>query len=157
MNIEIVEFFPIEIDQGTGYLSGTLRICLSDIGIHILGIHVTKRKNSWFFSLPGRVANDHRNGKPIRYPFICFEDRETQKQLIDAIREKGRVFIEKRLSENPLNSHQKVKEDEVNPLSPEEKNNPAQTELKPIPNTQKRVWVTPPPLKRRPTASYRRK
>jgi hypothetical protein len=156
MNIEVIEFFPIEIDQGIGFISGTLRIKLIDLGIHVLGIHVTKRKNSWFFNLPGRVANDHRTGKPIRYPYICFEDREMQRQLIDAIREKGRAFIEKRLSENPLTFHQKVKEDEVNPLSSEEKNNATQPELKPK-NTQMRIWTTPPPLKRRPTASYRRK
>lgn len=156
MNIEIIEFFPIECDEEKKNLSGTLRVKLVDLGLHILGIYVTKRKNSWFFNLPGKLTNDHKTGKSTRYPYVCFEDCETQKQLIDAIREKGRAFIKKKLSENMLILPQRIKEDLVSPLSPEEKNNATQPELKPK-NTQMRIWTTPPPLKRRPTASYRRK
>lgn len=109
MNIEVIEFYGIERDDSREILTGTLRIRLSDIGIHILGIYVSKRKDSWFFSLPGRNENHHETGEPIRYSFIVFEDREKQRELIKVVREKGRAFIQKRLDdvENPLIFHQK--------------------------------------------------
>jgi hypothetical protein len=99
MNIEIVEFYPIEFNEEKGVLTGTLRIKLPDLGLHILGIHVSKRKERWHFTLPGRQGIKHDTGELIRYPFITFENREKQKELMGAIREKGREFIEKRLSD----------------------------------------------------------
>lgn len=104
MNVEIVEFYPIEWKKERESLTGTLRIKLSDIGIHILGVFVSKRNGSWFFALPGRQGFDHEAGKKIRYPCIVFEDRDNQKELIEAIKEKAPAFIEMRLAdtENPL-------------------------------------------------------
>lgn len=107
MNIEIVEFFPISIDQAKETLSGTLKIKLVDFGINILGIFVTKKKNAWFFSLPGRTALDRETGQEIRFPFVAFEDREKHKELIAEIRNKGRIFIESKFSDsNSLILHQ---------------------------------------------------
>ena len=107
MNIEVIEFYPIEKDDDRGILTGTLRISLPDIGIHILGVYVSRRKDSWFFSLHGRNENHHKTGERIRYPFIVFEDREKHHELIEALREKGRAFIESKLvdTENPLIFH----------------------------------------------------
>jgi hypothetical protein len=106
MNIEVIEFFGISRDEDRGILTGTLRIRLPDIGIHILGVYVSRRKDSWFFSLPGRNENHHETGDPIRYPFVVFEDRERQRELIKAIKEKGRAFIERKLAdqENSISS-----------------------------------------------------
>lgn len=97
MNVEIIEFYPIECREDKELLTGTLRIRLPDIGIQILGIFVSKNKDSWFFALPGRKGVDHKTGKAVRYPFVSFDSRETQKELIEAIREKAPEFIEMRL------------------------------------------------------------
>lgn len=104
MNVEIAEFYPLTCDEAKGFLTGTLRIKLPDLGLHILGIFVFKQKDYWRFEIPGRTGRHHQTGEQIRYPFIVFEDRGQQRALIDAIREKGRAFIEKRLTdkENPL-------------------------------------------------------
>src|ERR1700733_7278405 len=104
MNIEIVEFYPLEWNEVKGLLTGTLRVKLPDLGIHILGIHVSKRKDFWYFNLPGRNGIHHETGEIVRYPFIAFDDREKQHALMEAIRQQGRAFIEKRLAdnENPL-------------------------------------------------------
>lgn len=104
MNVEILEFYPIEKNEKKEALSGTLRINLPDIGIHILGIFVAKKKENWFFSLPGRNGTHHETGESVRYPAVVFENREKQKELIEAIREKGRAFILQRLenTETPL-------------------------------------------------------
>ena len=104
MNVEILEFYPIERNEERDLLTGTLRVKLPDIGIHILGIYVSKRKDYWNFSLPYRSGIDHKTGEKIKYPIIVFEDREQHRSLIEAIRKKGLVFIERRLSdkENPL-------------------------------------------------------
>jgi hypothetical protein len=82
MNIEIIEFVPIEMDNETGYLSGTIRVCLSNIGIHILGVFSSRKKGRWFFSLPTKIGTDHRDGKKVRYPCILFEDREMKRKII---------------------------------------------------------------------------
>jgi hypothetical protein len=104
MNVEIIDFYPLEQIEEKGFLSGTLRVKLPDIGIHILGIFVSKCKNRWHFVMPGRQGTYHQSGDKVRYPFIVFEEREQQKALIDAIREKAPSFIENRLTDtgNPL-------------------------------------------------------
>lgn len=100
MNIEIIEFYPSSGDKEQ--LTGTLRVKLPDIGIHILGVSVLKNKNFWRFSLPGRNGVDRQSGEAIWYPFVVFECKEKQKNLVDAIREKGRAFIEKRLEDTEI-------------------------------------------------------
>lgn len=104
MKIEIIDFYPLERNEKKEFLTGTLRIKLPDIGIHILGIFVSKKKDYWYCSLPGRIGTHHQTGESVRYPLIVFEDNEKQKALINAIREQAQIFIEGRLSdeENPL-------------------------------------------------------
>lgn len=104
MEIEVIEFYPMERDEEREILTGTLRVKLPDIGIHILGIYVSKRKESWIFSLPGRSGVHHKTGEKCRYPYVVFDEREKQNALIASLREKGRAFIENRLAdtENPL-------------------------------------------------------
>jgi hypothetical protein len=104
MIVEIVEFYPLSRNEAKGELTGTLRVRLPELGIHILGVFLSKRADAWYFTLPGREAVSHKTGERIRYPFIVFEDREKQKALMVSIREHGRSFIERRLTdtENPL-------------------------------------------------------
>lgn len=104
MNIEIIEFYPIDGNLEKGILTGTLRAKLPDLGLHILGIYVSKRKDCYFFQLPGSRGTHHETGESIRYPYIAFEDRDQQQQFISEIRERGCEFIEARLSdkENPI-------------------------------------------------------
>lgn len=102
MHIEVLEFYPLKKDDRM--LTGTLRIKLPDLGIHILGIYVTRKKDAWFFNLPGKQATDLETGAKVYYPCIAFEDRNQQKELMSAIRQKAPTFIEKRLTdtESPL-------------------------------------------------------
>jgi len=142
MNIEIIGFYPIELNEAKELLNGTLRIKLPDIGIHILGVFVSKRNGSWFFSLPGRKSEHHETGEQIRYPFIVFENRDQQKDLMAAIREKAPIFIEKRLAdtENPLIFPERQKKEEKNPLPQKVKNNATEAKATAIPQTSRKVW-----------------
>lgn len=153
MNIEIVEFYPIERNEAKGLLNGTLRIKLPDIGIHILGIFVSKRKGSWFFSLPGRQGFDQKAEKKIRYPFVVFENRDQQKELMTAIREKMPAFIEKRLTdtESPLFFPNKQQQDQKQAESPKDCNNAtvpkkttATTKSKSLSSFANKDWRDPP-------------
>jgi|ERR1700722_2751188 len=99
MNIEIVEFYPLECDAERKTLTGTLRIKLPDIGIHLLGIFVRKNKDRWHVTIPGRKGIHHETGEEVRYPFISFEDTGRQHELITGIRKQGQKFIEKRLAD----------------------------------------------------------
>lgn len=148
-SVEMVEFYPLTRNEEKEILTGTLRIKLSDLGIHILGIYVSKRKESWFFSLPGRRGVNHKNGEPVHYPFFVFEDREKQRGLIDIIRKKGPPFIEKRLAdtENPLSfpqdeQRQPIKESKSG--TPEKK---IEKEQKPDISPAIKEWSDPPPRK----------
>ncbi len=111
MNIEILDFYPVEYKEQKGILSGTIKAKLTDFGILILGIYVSKNKDRWFFSLPGR-RGINSEGEEVHYPAISFEDREKQKELISAIREKGREFIEQKIAdvENPIILPQQTKQ-----------------------------------------------
>jgi hypothetical protein len=104
MDIEILEFYPIEKNDTKQTLTGTLRIRLVDLEIEILGIYVSKDKDFWYFNLPGRKGVHHETGQLVRYPAIVFTDRDKQREFIDTIRSRGRSFVEQRLAdkEKPL-------------------------------------------------------
>lgn len=159
MEVEITEFYPIERNEEKGVLTGTLRIKLTDLGIHILGIYVTKRNDSWYFRLPGSKGVDHKTGNEIRYPIFTFDDRNKQSALMKAIREQGRAFIEERLAgtEKPLIFPEK-KQHPIKQAMPSKASDDA-TEAKemalivnpkPAP-TQTMKWSDPPKRKSQPT------
>lgn len=88
-----MEFYPKELNESKGYLTGTMRIKLPEIEIHILGINVVKKKDNWFFELPSRIGFD-QNRASFKYPCFSFEDKEKQRSLKEAVRIKGKEFIE---------------------------------------------------------------
>jgi len=99
MNIEIIEFFPHEVNESKGLLNGSLKVKLVDLGIILMGVLASKRKGVYFFTMPGKFCDSHDTGRKIRFPFVVFEDPERQRTLINAIREKGIAFIEALLSD----------------------------------------------------------
>jgi hypothetical protein len=113
MELEIIKFFVFELDEEKEKLIGNLMIRLPDLGIRILGVFVSRRKDNWFFGVPKGKGTHHETGEAVKYPFIFFEDREKQRAFIDAIREKGRAFIEARLAdkETPLIFLKKLQKD----------------------------------------------
>lgn len=147
MDIEIIEFYPIDRDESRDTLTGTLRINLPEIGIHILGIFVSKRKETWFFSIPGRNGTHHETGKWIFYPHIVFDDREKQAELMAAIREKGKAFIESRLAdtEHPLIFPNKKSDQTKATDNPPAKETISIAKLKP--STAVKQWIDPPKRK----------
>ena len=158
MNIEIVEFYPIKQNKDKDHLTGTLRVKLSDFGIHILGIIVSKRKDFWHFLLPGKKTIHHQTGKSIRFPLITFENREKQQELLDSIREKGRTFIEKKLADKeppPIFIHEEKKATpQAKPTK--KKNNSIEVKQmantstsKPKPSIPTKQWIDLPPIKTR--------
>lgn len=163
MNVEIIEFFPMEHDEERCVLTGTLRVRLPDVGIDILGVYISKKKDRWMFSLPGRRSISHKTGLPVNYPALSFIDREKQAELMFLIREKGRDFVEKRLldKENPIVLPVK-KESEVNEIQhvkasdikPEDKESVPLKKPEPKQSIAGKVWIDPP--RRTPTAAKKR-
>ena len=155
MNIvEILEFYPIEKNDEKEILTGTIRAKLPHVGIHILGIFISKRKDYWHFSLPSRQGIHHETGEPVRYPLVLFEDRDKQRELIDAIRKEGRAFIERWLSETeiPLIFSQAPQQESGGVETPKAQDKPAapkETVLiekqKPRPSITAKEWRDPPP------------
>ena len=150
MNIEIIEFFPIELNKEKETLTGTLRVKLTDLGIHILGIFVSKRKDCWYFGLPGKKSIHHKTGELIRFTFLVFDDKDRQRELMDAVRKHGQAFIEKRLADtkNPLVFHKKNElSSKATPgqKKPDNEVEPKQTTLSG--NPKPKVFVDPPPRK----------
>lgn len=104
MNIQILDFFAISRDDKKGFLTGSLKVNLPDLGIHILGVYFSKRKDTWYFQVPTRRGVHHETGEDVIYPLVVFEEHEKQRAFINALQVKGREFVENRLSdtENPL-------------------------------------------------------
>lgn len=161
MNVEILEFYPIERDEDKGFLSGTLRIRLSTLGIDILGIYALKNKNGWYFRLPNGKSIHQETGAPCWYPFLSFYDKEKQKQLMQEIKEKGTNFIENRLAdkENTLIFHGKpsfskrqASPPKTKEAAKEAKETADSARLRPASSTSGKVWVDPPPRKKITTA-----
>ena len=94
MQIEIIEFYPIEQNDNKQLLTGTMHVYLIDHEIDLRGVYVSKKKDYWQFSLPFRKGIDAETGQEVHYPVFTFRDREKQKALIASIREQGRLFIE---------------------------------------------------------------
>ena len=154
MNIEIIEFYPIERNKEKDILTGTLRVKLPDIGIHILGIYVSKRKDCWFFVMPGKRAIHHQTGELIRFIFLVFDDKDRQRELMDAVRKHGQAFIENRLADtkNPLifSQNQELSK-KATPGQRKPDNATAQKQRAFIGNSKpldkEKVWVDPPQRK----------
>jgi len=96
MNIEIIDFYPLYRDAYQ--YTGTIRLRLIDIGIDLLGVHVKRTKDRWFFNIPFKTGTDDK-GNYVQYPLISFEDKEKQKALVNSIREKAPAFIENRIKD----------------------------------------------------------
>lgn len=94
MNVEIIEFYPLYRDAHQ--YTGTIRLRLIDIGIDLLGVHVKRTKDRWFFNIPFKTGTDDKNNL-VQYPLISFIDKEKQRELINCIREKAPSFIEERI------------------------------------------------------------
>ena len=155
MNIEVIEFYPLDRDEDRDILTGTLRIKLIDLGIHILGVFVSKRKDSWYFAIPGRNAIHYKTGEPLRYPCIVFDDREKQAALMESIRLQGRAFIERRLADaqDPLifsTMKEKIRrraappKECTNATAAKETVSIAKSEPVTAATIKRKTWVTPP-------------
>ena len=93
MNIEIVEFYPLERDDKKQTLKGSLHVYLIDLGVDLRGVFVNKKKNSWFLSPPHMFGKDPETGEKVRFPVFSYVNQEKEKELKKGIREKGREYI----------------------------------------------------------------
>ena len=96
MNIEIIDFYPLYRDAYQ--YTGTIRLRIIDIGIDLLGVHVKRTKDRWFFNIPFKTGVDDK-GNAVQYPLISFEDKNKQRALVNSIREKAPAFIEERIKD----------------------------------------------------------
>lgn len=102
VNIEIVEFYPIERNEKTSYMSGTLHVRIDNL-IDLRGMFVARNNGKYYIHLPNKRAMDEK-GNNVTYPVFSFIDREKTMALMALIREQAPAFIEKRLNDtaNPL-------------------------------------------------------
>jgi hypothetical protein len=166
MNIEILEFYPLEKNDEKQTLSGTIRIRLIDCEIEILGVYVSKCQDKWYFSLPSRKGTHHETGLPVRYPNFVFTDRDKHRQFIEAIREQGRAFIENRIAdtENPFIFPQRPQKEIKQPEAPKAQNKPIAPKetasiekQKPKPSLASKEWKDPPRLQARSASKFARR
>jgi len=164
MRIEVVEFYPVSQNESKGFLSGTVRVKLPDLGIHILGIFATKRKATYYFNVPSRKGFCHITGKDTTYPVFVFEDKEKQRQFMDEIKTKGKEFIEAWLLKSDCREKQSLNEEKASDQIEAKEICKKPTEAKQItftpklpPQVKVREYKTPPPIKKRATAGAKAK
>jgi hypothetical protein len=141
MQIEIVNFYPAFREDDKQFLQGTLHVYLIDLGIDIRGVFVSKKRDTWHFSMPFRKMRDAA-GNLIQYPSVIFRDREKNNQLMQSIKEKGKVFIEAYLKANP----QPIKPTKFAEQVKYETNKPERKET--APNAKKAMPVETVPSKK---------
>ncbi len=155
MNIEILEFYPIERNEANGFLSGTLRIRLLDLGVDILGVYAVRNKNGYFFNLPRGKSIHHETGGVCFYPFLSFNDKEKQRMIMQEIKVKGQKFIEKRLASGdsivfpgkPSFNKSQSSTPRTKEIVREAKEIVTDNKPKPVSSIANKVWVDPPPRK----------
>lgn len=141
MNIEINEFYPIEHQEETDYISGTISVHIEDLKMNLLGIFVCRNKGKWNVLLPYKKGLCHKSDKSVNYPIVNFEPKERNRDLVNAIREQLPSFIERRLSD----PDQPV-------VFPQRKQSVPKSKVEEKVRPKAKVWVDPPPLKRFETA-----
>ena len=71
MKIEVIEFFPITRDDVRGVLTGTLRVKIPEVGLHILGLLFQRKRTFGFLlCLERKVLLRNRRTRPIS--ICCF-------------------------------------------------------------------------------------
>ncbi len=98
MNIEIVEFYPYA--KKGRKIAGTLHVYLIDENIDLRGIHVEKKKDTWWFQIPYRTQYAHDTKKEERFPVFLFNDIEKNKDLMHTMRTEGIKYIEEKFLKN---------------------------------------------------------
>lgn len=161
MDIEIKEFYPSEYHQERGILLGTLRIRIADLGLEILGCRVSKKKDTWFFSLPNRRGVCHKTGKPVHYPIFSFVNRNMNEDLLYAIQDQGKSFVEHWIEDSGQSflsqqaQRQAVESKPAPTKSQAEHDKPKIQALAADPKstapaapTKPKIFITPPPMKK---------
>ena len=93
MEVEVIEFYPAEIDKQKSILKGTLHVYLPEIHVDMRGIHVSKKKNYWWFSMPRKYSIDETTKERVHYPTFAFTDFDKNNLLIESIREAAITYI----------------------------------------------------------------
>lgn len=97
MQIEIVEFYPIEENKApTVLVYGTLHVYLCDLNLDLRGINVMiakNKRNKLFVRLPSKRGIDPVTNKECFYPLISFTDTKKQKEMISTIQKLGLSYI----------------------------------------------------------------
>lgn len=107
MNIEILEFYEVSRNDEKKILLGTIRVRLTDLGIDILGIYITRKNKSFYFNMPSRLGKDHVTKKSITYPVFVFSERDNQRKFMNSLIKKGTDYLNDYLN----GKNQKNKED----------------------------------------------
>lgn len=99
MEIEIKEFYPIEINPQTNYMIGTVKFDLPENGICMMGYTVIVKKGKWYFIAPYKRGYDEKQKMFVRYPTCAFIDLDAHKKLIAKLQEIGPDWIMNRLTQ----------------------------------------------------------
>lgn len=107
LEVKIMNFYPLEgeRDDKREYVKGSLHVSvqIGDIELNIRGVLACKKGGKWFFQMPARTGIDHKTGRSVKYPILSFGiDNDFNKELLDAIYEKGPVVVEAFLISHPL-------------------------------------------------------
>lgn len=101
MKIEIVDYYPHKTIKKVTY--GTLHVYVCDMDMDIRGIRVAVENKKIWIEMPFSKVIDKETGELVRFPLISFTEKEKDINLRNAIIEKGREFIKKKLEEKSLN------------------------------------------------------
>lgn len=93
MEIEIVEFYEFKRDEKKQRLEGTLHVYLINEKIDLRGIYLVRHKNKVYIQMIYKKAIDLDTKEEVSYPIFSYADPKKNKELLEAIREKGGEYV----------------------------------------------------------------
>lgn len=93
MNLEVVEFYPSEVNGKSQTYRGTMHVYLIDLGIDIRGINVKGNKNRVYINLPWKNARDKDTNELVRFPVFDYTDKEKSKLFKKSLFEACQKYV----------------------------------------------------------------
>lgn len=93
MNIRIIEFYPIEDKKDNVDFEGNLNVLLVDIDVILRGVHVQKKGEKWFFTMPYLSCRTVDTYDKVRVPIFSFKKNAMTEALKQIIIDEGKEYI----------------------------------------------------------------
>lgn len=93
MEIEVVEYYPMEKKNKNARLLGTMHVYLCDEKIDLRGVKIYKGGKSYFVEVPFSYGIDEETKEKVKYPYLSFIENDKQEDFIKSLRAAAKTHL----------------------------------------------------------------